>query len=106
MTTAAALAYRTIFRMFRNAVAPWPRQHGSAGTILSGLAALSDERLHSFDEQLGCRNTKTAPSSRISGQILKNAPLAEPVERPCIIPFAPLPLRQGALNKKSASVLP
>ena len=106
MTTAAALAYRAIFRTLRNAVAPWPRQHRSAGTILSGLAALSDEKLRSFDEQLGCRNTTTVSSSSASGQILKNTPLAEPVEGRCVIPFAPLPLRQGALNRKSASVLP
>ena len=106
MTTAAALAYRAIFRMFRSAVAPWPRQHRPAGTILSGLAALSDERLRSFDEQLGCRNTKTAPPSRTDSQTLRNAPLVEPVDRPCFIPFAPLPLRRGALDKKSASVLP
>lgn len=106
MTTAAALAYRAFARVFKNAVAPWPQQNRSAGTILSRLATLSDERLRLFDEQFGCRTTKTCPASNAGSQILKTAGLVEPIEGRCVIPFAPLPLRRGALEKKSASVLP
>jgi hypothetical protein len=106
MTTAAALAYRAFARAFKNAVAAWPRQNRSAGTILSRLATLSDERLRLFDEQFGCRSTNTLPVSSASSQILKTPRLVEPVKGRCVIPFAPLPLRRGALEKKSASVLP
>jgi hypothetical protein len=102
MTTAAALAYRAFARVFRNVVAARPRQNRSAGTVLSRLGALSGESLRSFDEQLGCRTL----SSGASSQILKTARFMEPVEERCVIPFAPLPLRRGALDKKSASVLP
>jgi hypothetical protein len=106
MTTAAALTYRAIARMLKPLLAARPRPHRPAGTLLSGLCTLSDDKLRLFDEQLGCRHAKATASPRPNGQILKNAPLVEPADGPCVIPFAPVPLRRCAHGKKSASVLP
>ncbi|NJO22402.1 MAG: hypothetical protein HC868_05000 [Sphingomonadales bacterium] len=106
MTTAAALTYRAIARMLKPLLAARPGQQRPAGTLLSGLCTLSDDKLRLFDEQLGCRHAKAAASTRPNGQILKNALLAEPADGPCVIPFAPVPLRRCAHDKKSASVLP
>ena len=107
MTTAAALTYRAIARMLKDACRRLAKADiDSAGTLLSGLSTLSDDKLRLFDEHLGCRHAKAAASSRANGQILKNAPLVEPADSPCVIPFAPVPLRRGAHDKKSASVLP
>src|SRR5688572_25002717 len=88
MTTAAALTYRAVVRMFKDVAAAWSRPRAS-GPILSGLATLSDDRLRQFDEQLGCRPASPAASHRANGEILKIGTQAEPVESPCILPFAP-----------------
>lgn len=106
MTTAAALTYRAIVRMFKDVAAAWSSQKRSARPALSGLGTLSDEKLRLFDEQLGCRGWRAAPSPRLDRHILKNAPVVEPADRRCVIPFAPVPTRRGAHDKKSASVLP
>jgi hypothetical protein len=106
MTTAAALTYRAVVRMFKDVAAAWSRPKRASGPILSGLATLSDDGLRQFDEQLGCRPASPASSHRANGEILKIGARAEPVESPCVLPFAPPPLRRGTLDKKSASVLP
>ena len=100
MATAAALTYRAMVRMCKDVAAAWTRPHRSSGPVLSGLASLSEDRLRQFDEQLGGRHTPR------SGHILKNAPLAEPADERCVVPFAPVPSRRSAHDKKSASVLP
>ena len=107
MTTAAALTYRAIARMLKDVAAAWSKPNRpAAGPLLSGLGTLSEDKLRLLDEQLGCRRTKAATSPRANGEILKTAPHVEPAGGPCIIPFAPVPLRRGAHDKKSASVLP
>jgi hypothetical protein len=106
MTTAAALTYRAIVRMLKDVAVAWSRQNRSTGPMLSGLCTLTGEELHRFDEQLGCRGWRIAPPPRQSSQILKNVKVAEPADAPCVVPFAPVPSRCGARDKKSASVLP
>jgi len=103
MATAAALTYRAIVRMCKDVAGAWTRQHRSTGPVLSGLATLSGDRLRQFDEQLGCRGAKRAASQRL---LLKNAPPVEPIKAACVVPFAPVPSRRSAHDKKSASVLP
>lgn len=104
MTTAAALTYRAVVRMFKDVAAAWSRPKRACGPVLSSLATLSDDGLRQFDEQLGCRPAQ-APS-QANGRLLKNAPPVEPAEARCVVPFAPPALRRSALDKKSASVLP
>lgn len=107
MTTAAALTYRAIARMLKDVAAAWSKPNRpAAGPLLSGLGTLSEGTLRLLDEQLGCKHAKAAASPRANGDILKAPPQVEPAGGPCVIPFAPVPLRRGAHDKKSASVLP
>ena len=106
MATAGALTYRAVVRMCKDVAAAWSRPKRACGPVLSGLASLSDDDLRKFDEQLGCRHASQAPAHRATANFLKIGARMEPVESPCVLPFAPPPLRRGTLDKKSVSVLP
>ncbi len=104
--TTAALTIQAIGRLFKEIAATWTTRR-SAGSSLSALGSLSEEQLRQFDHQLGGRtNDKPLTFSVMSEPGAKSSSLAEQSAASRVLPFAPLPLRHGALSKKSASVLP
>jgi hypothetical protein len=101
----AALHFRTIGGKLTEIAATWTKNR-SAGSSLSVLAALSEDQLRELDEYLGCTGAQQAPLSPMTAKTPKPLSRPEPARASRVIPFAPPPLRRGALDRKSASVLP
>src|SRR5687767_14411775 len=101
----AALHFRTIGRVLTDIAATWTKNR-SAGSSLSVLAALSEDQLRELDEYLGCTGAPQATPSPMTAKTSKPLSRPEPASASRVIPFAPPPFRRGALDRKSASVLP
>jgi hypothetical protein len=101
----AALHFRTIGRVLTDIAAAWTKNR-SAGSSLSVLAALSEDQLRELDKHLRCTGTIHAPALPVTDKTANTMRSAEPASASRVIPFAPPLLRRGALDRKSASVLP